>query len=447
MFVCDRPAVTRWVVLAVLALIGLSTAQAQQLVTTGQSVGGVSIDAQGQLSNVSVAGAGAFEKLRLEAIPDGLRRPSELRKVSLKGLDAQIEKCLADHTPLPIEVQCLGGLQDIRYVLVYPEQQDIVLVGFGEGWKQDKRGNLVGATTGRPVLLLDDLVTALRVMSGNVRGPMQCSIDPTAEGLQRLAAFAKQQRTIGSDPGAMAGSVEQTLGPQKITVAGVPATSHFAVVMVAADYRMKRISMGLEPSPVAGLPSFMEYTRAGATGMGNMLPRWWLEPNYDSLRRDEQGLSWEIRGGSVKAMCENDYFDAQQIQHTGKADAASQRWAEAMTARYPDLAKVEPVFGQLRNCMDLAVVAALLVKENLPEKAGARFVHLTGESTPTAELNAPKQLASQATLAKKGKKWLIAAGGVSINPWTIVAKTETNPAPAAVRTKSAAPAGAAWYWD
>jgi hypothetical protein len=41
-----------------------------------------------------------------------------------------------------------------------------------------------------------------------------------------------------------------------------------------------------------------------------------------------------------------------------------------MTAKYEELSQKEAVFGQLRNCMDLAVIAALIVKERLPEKAG-----------------------------------------------------------------------------
>jgi len=34
------------------------------------------------------------------------------------------------------------------------------------------------------------------------------------------------------------------------------------------------------------------------------------------------------------------------------------------------LAVAEPIFGQLRNCMDLALLAALITKEKLAEKAG-----------------------------------------------------------------------------
>ncbi len=451
---CDRPVArtARRIMLAVaaaaLVVAWSAAAEAQVLTTTTRAVGGVSINAEGMLTHIDVARSGEFDKLRLQAVPDGLRRPSELRKVSLKGLNAAIDEHLRAGTPLSDDVLCLAGLQDIRYVLVYPDQQDIVLAGFGEGWKLDKRGNVVGVTTGRPVILLDDLLTALRALGGNVRGPMTCSIDPTPEGMQRVSALAKRLRDIGN-PSATAGAVEEQLGPQKITVGGVPETSHFARVMVAADYRMKRISMGLEAAPVAGLPGFMDLMKATGRGMSNMLPRWWLEPNYQSLVRDEEGLSWEIRGGSVKAAAEVDFFDAQGKQHpSGKADPASQRWAEIMTKRYADLALAEPVFGQLRNCMDVAVVAALVAKENLLAKAGAKLPQLIqSDGAPTVTLDAPKQVASKASLVKKGRSWMIAAGGVSINPWAIVEKTATSREVAAVRAKSAAKTGAAWWWD
>ena len=71
------------------------------------------------------------------------------------------------HCPTPIKY--LAGLQRIHYVFVYPEQKDIVLVGPGEGWKVDAKGNVVGITTGRPVMLLDDLLVALRTAKS--RGP------------------------------------------------------------------------------------------------------------------------------------------------------------------------------------------------------------------------------------------------------------------------------------
>ena len=61
----------------------------------------------------------------------------ELRKVPLRHLESAIEEFNKAGKALPDEVRFLGGLQRIRYVLVYPEQNDILLVGPGEGWKVD----------------------------------------------------------------------------------------------------------------------------------------------------------------------------------------------------------------------------------------------------------------------------------------------------------------------
>ncbi len=448
---CDRPVAhpARRLMLAVaLILLGSAPLEAQVLATTTRAVGGVSINAEGMLTRVEVSRSSQLAQLRLQAVPEALQGPSELRKVSLKALEQVIRQHQQAGTPLPDDVHCLAGLQNIRYVLVYPEQQDIVLAGYAEGWKLDARGNVVGQTTGQPVLLLDDLITALRSLGGQVRGPMSCSIDPTPEGIQRVSALARRLREIGN-PAATAAAVEEQLGPQRITVAGVPATSHFAHVMVAADYRMKRISMGLEQAPVSGLPSFLDLVRGSGRGMSNMLPRWWLEPHCPGLVRDEAGLAWEIRPTAVRAMAEADFFDAQGRQHpSGKADPTSQRWAELFTQRYAELARAEPLFAQLRNCMELAIVAALVARENLVAKAGARLPLLTrSDGFETVQLPAPRQVASKAAVVKKGRNWVIAAGGVAINPWALVDKTETHDRVASVRTKAFSKPTTTWWWD
>ena len=80
---------------------------------------------------------------------------------------------------------------------------------------------------------------------------------------------------------------------------GVPDTSHFARVMVAADYRMKRLAMELRAGPdprSAELPGDDAGQRPRACS--NMLPRWWLAPDYEPILRDADGLAWELRGAS-----------------------------------------------------------------------------------------------------------------------------------------------------
>jgi len=414
-------------------------------------VGGVSIDPDGMVSNVDRDAIGRLCQIRrdaLQPVPDGMNRTAGLRKVSLKGLEAEIRKAAKIQKQLPDAVALLAGLQQIRYVLVYPEQKDIVLVGPGEGWVLDPRGYFVGATSGRPVLMLDDLLVALRaaVISPSV---LSCSINPTPEGIRRVETLARQFKP-GIDPQAAAMAIQGQLGPQRITVTGVPDNSHFALVMVGADYRMKRISMGLEPAPIRGLPSYTEMAKAGRAGMSNMLPRWWLQPNYQPLLRDDGGLAWEIRGAAVKCMTENDFCDANGVARpSGRSDPVTQRWADLMTSHYGELAQADPIFAQLQGCMDLAVVSALLVKQRLMVKAGEDFPLLTGapEVLPNAKFDAPKQVATMAGVTKSGKKTVIAAGGVQLNPWTMIDKSETSAELAGVRGKAAGAGHTRWWWD
>lgn len=418
----------------------------------GSAVGGVMVNPAGILDNAELAARGQLARQMaeaLEAVPDGLDEATGMRKISLRRLEAAISRALVANPgdQLPDSILHLGGLERIEYVVVSPEDHDIVLVGPGEGWTASGQGAVIGRTSGRPVMLLDDLLVALRAANAPTKSVISCSIDPTPEGLQRVRSYAARLHTIGN-PSSTAAGVESQLGPQKISVNGVPSTSHFARVLVAADYRMKRVSMALEPSPVAGLPSFLELMRAGGgRGMQNMLPRWWLEPDYQPLLRDEQGLTWQLRKGSVKALAENDFLDAAGEKHaTGRADPVSQRWAQLMTDRYDDLAKADPVFGQLRNCMDLAIVSALIVGHQLPEKAGVSLPLLMGDAgLETAALYAPKQVASKASLVHRGRTWTIACGGVQINPWKIISESEPSQSLADLRSQTSFPQDAQWW--
>ncbi len=245
-----------------------------------------------------------------------------LRKISLRRLEAAIEEHRKTGAPLDDEMRYLAGIQRIQYVFVYPQQQDIVLAGPGEGWKLDAQGEVVGLTTGRPVMWLDDLVVSLRTAQGARQTGISCSIDPSDEGINRLRALVPElvQGGGGDHIDQATAAIEETLGLQKISVTGIPADSHFARVIVAADYKMKRLAMGFEPAPIKGLPNFLTMMKAGPSGMQNMLPRWWLEPNYESLLASPDGLAWEFRGASVKAVTEEDF-----ITESARASRAARR--------------------------------------------------------------------------------------------------------------------------
>jgi hypothetical protein len=421
------------------AIVAMSSASSRAQVIAS-AVGGVSIDADGLVKNATVDNTNRLSEMfrrALEQIPGDLNGATQMRKVSLRRLEAAIDECATNNKPLPDAIKYLAGLQHIRYVVVYPEQKDIVLVGPGEGWKVDDRGNVIGVTTGRPVMLLDDLLVALRTAKAAAQGGITCSINPTKEGLARM----NQLRIgAGTDPAVVAEAREKALGMQQISLHGVPETSHFARVLVAADYRMKRISMALDPSPVRGLPSYLQMLK----GKSTISPRFWLEPKFDALLCDADGLAFELCGSSVKAMTEEDFITASgSVQHTGKASPAAQRWANIMTEKYPELAVADPIFGELQNCMELAIVGAIVVKDRLPEKAGYDLPALLNTRAVKADVfYAPKQVPTVASV--KGRLVAV-SGGVAINSWAYADKAKTSEKVAAVRTKAAFEKTAVWW--
>src|SRR4029077_5405737 len=105
-------------------------------------------------------------------------------------------------------------------------------------------------------------------------------------GLANLARFQKTipreipeaDRELGT--AQIPQGVRESLGLSKVRVFGVSARTHFAQVLIEADYRMKLIGIGVEPPPV-NLVTFI-----GALNSPKMatMQRWWFTPNYDCVK-------------------------------------------------------------------------------------------------------------------------------------------------------------------
>ena len=184
-----------------------------------------------------------------------------------------------------------------------------MLAGFGEGWKVGDSGEVVGANDrpGRAV--------ARRSAGGVAFGDASLArghllLDRShARRLATLSAGDEIQQTIGPDPQATIRGIEQQLGPQTITVTGVPPTSHFARVLVAADYRMKRLAMNFDPPPIAGLPSYLQMcVRRSRQALGHAAVVAGDQLRSAADRRRRAGLGTARPG--VKAMTEEDFLHA-----------------------------------------------------------------------------------------------------------------------------------------
>jgi hypothetical protein len=413
-----------------------------------RSVGGVAINADGVLEAPTVQDERELAQLRKQTalnVPAALDEFTELRAVSLKQIEATLAQCAKDGQPIPDEVKYLAGLQRVQYVFIYPERNDVVLAGPAEGWKMDGLGNVVGATTNYPVLMLDDLMTALRSGSSSRTEPITCSIDPTHAGIQRLQQMLSRRSTIG-DPEQTFAEIEEAVGLQEISVTGVPDTSHFARTMVAADFRMKRLAMDFEPAPVKDMPSFLSMMPPSGHGMSNMMQRWWLAPSYEPLAKTADGLAWELRGPGVKCLTQESYVDETgEKTASGNKNTTAEKWAATMTEKFPELAKLDSSFGQLRNIMDLAVIGALIEKERLLDIASLQLPRLLSEEQ-LDRYPAPKHTPTKVSAMKNRRQWtMTASGGVEMLPWHIASEAETDDSVGAIRNELAADVKEFWW--
>lgn len=416
------------------------------------AVGGISVDARGIVANLDPQAVEALAAERREALKAGdwTGKAGESRKVSLKAVAAAVAASGQTRAALPAEAMYLGGLQRIEHVFVDPDGHDVVLVGPADALAVDATGNVVGASTGRPPLMLEDLIVALRASGDAKSGGVTCSIDPPEDGLKRLQALLARQGAVRGDPQPLFAAMEEAVGPQRVTLTGVPADSRFARVLVAADYRMKRIGMGHEPSGLKALPSYLTMLPSG--GRANALPRFWLEADYDPIARDPDELAWRIAGRRMKCLTESDALAGEGVKRgAGAADPTARKWCEAMTTNYEALAARHPVFAELANCVDLAVVAALIRGHQLDSRAGCDLSPLVDASaTPLPRYDVPQTVSTVANGVRKGSAWVLtASGGISFQPWEISERTAESAEPSTVRLEAIAArpttlAGCSW---
>lgn len=433
-----------------------------------QYANGVYIDALGVVRPVlDKDGGNRLNQLRQNvahaAAGGRIREASPLRKVSLPRLEREIQLRLAAGEPLDEEMRVLAGLQRIRYVFVYPETGDLVVAGPAGDWMLDRENRLVAAESGRPVVQLDDLVVVLRHVLGSPDSEFGCSITPTDEGLAKAKAFleawsGKPLKAGGAARQKWLADLRDQLGRQKVEVFGIDPSTRVAQAIVEADYRMKLVGIGLEEG-TADVPSYLDMLKSAAGKGAQPLDvlRWWFTVNYDALATNADRTVYELRGQGVKVLSENELLTAtgQQV-HTGKSNPLNAEFAHRFTKHFEALAKKYPVYADLQNIFDLALVASLLRAEGLADRVGWHMLTLgDGNQFAVAHGPAPKEVDTVLNHRVVNGSNILAAisGGVSVNCRSLVA-------PDAIATDRKGDLGSqqrmsspektsrvAWWWD
>jgi len=370
---------------------------------------GIDMDAQGRvipLSKERSEALGSMMESVLEPLPVSLDRRVARRTLSLKKLDAEVKRIVEQYAVLPDSIRYLGGLTSIDYILAVPEENDLLLVGPAEGWKTDTAGNVVGAHSGLPILALEDFLTALRTWNQpNVSRTVSAAFEPAAETQTRLVRVHRQFPSIqAANADAYAAALEEAYGDVPIIISGVSASSRFARILVAADFKMKRIAFGLEPPPARNISSYISLVPANRPGVS---PQFWLTPEYAATTHDSRKLTWQLGETKVRAT----------PRTTGGIDRAALTWCRNWEQNYDALAKAHPVFGELRNNMKLALAAALIHQENLLQRANCRLTILLDETNlKLLDHPVPKMVEYRSVQSRNGFLTIVACGGVEINP-------------------------------
>jgi len=231
-----------------------------------------------------------------------------------------------------------------------------------------------------------------------------------------------------------------------------------ARVMVEADYRMKLVGMGIEE----GVPGVESYLRLIRLAPGQSPPpmgvlRWWFTLNYEAVLSAQDRRAFALRGQGVKVLSENERLTAEgQRVHTGESEALNRQFAQNFTTRFDALCEKYPIYAELRNLFDLALVGALVRQQGLAQQVGW---HLTcfgsGGNYPVQLGKAPKVVDSVVGHRVVNRTTIVAgvSGGVRVDPTELVSARAVQVDRSDTLRKqrgTAAPkplAPEAWWWD
>ena len=377
---------------------------------------GVHVDAKGVLRSRTVDPDPRLAELWKNA--KSLQKDAKVLYVSLPRLFAEARRIVESGKPLPVEMATLGGMTRLQYVFVYPDSKDLVVAGPAEPVDARDRFRPLGKITGRPVLHLDDLVTAIRAFGpGKSPDRLGCDLEITAEIKERanakIQALGPAARLTGFRK--TCDQIAETAGPQPVKYFGLDPATRFAFVCVEADYRLKQLGLGLLTSPVPKVESYRSLIDRPEREL-----RFSLESNYDALAASPDGTAFELRGPSLKV---NGGLLGHPESTVADLSPAGRKFVTLCNENFDGLIRHLVAWADLCNLGDLSVLAALVSGENLAGKAGWDLAWvLDPKGYPVPEIAAPTTAATLCNFTTSGNNAIFLTGGIWIKPAEWAAK-------------------------
>ena len=417
---------------------------------------GVYIDPEGVLQQVQRAPTARLEPQESappsNIITRDVRQASQTRYVSLRRLESEIAHRMQEHLPLDEEMLTLAGLRRVERVLIYPEVSDVLLIGPAGDWMVNEEHRLVSKQNGQAVLRLDDLLVLLRREHQKPGTPFGCAITPRREALTATQRYLNQTTVEPLQPGRKAretwlAGIQTTLGRQDIEVFGIDPATNAARVLVEADHHMKQVGLG-EAEGVEGLKSYMD--RVAELPERNPLSvlRWWFSLGEHPVVMSHDGLAMRFLGNSVRVLSENELLTLRGERiHTGLSDEPTRGFADEFTASFDHLSIKYPVYGELRNLFDLALVAMLIERSGLWSSGSQSALFLDAERLPLPRQRVATEVDTLLAhrLLPGGEVLAAVSGGVWAEPKGASAGPRASER--FVRPALPEPQPGVWWWD
>jgi len=175
-----------------------------------------------------------------------------------------------------------------------------------------------------------------------------------------------------------------------------------------------------------------------------------MECNYNSVATDEAETIYKLSGQGVKTLTENAMFNKDgKPEVLKKQNKFAENWANNLTKRFDEVSKVEPVFRDLRNLMDLSVISAIISKNKMLEKMGMNIDAITGDAVQMPSRPVPSSVPTACSYVNiKGNYVVTASGGVQVDSWGVAGNTKIDTKLADTSVVAlAAKDGSRWWWN
>ena len=346
--------------------------------------------------------AGTSEEAEAGATQDAAA-PRKGIAISLRELASDID------SP---EARSLYGITRIEGFLATSDSRggDVILVG-----RKEPR---------RPALRLDDLMVAYRNIVASRQRPA-CTIDPSPECIRGLTEVS-EKLAKAAGPGETDELLKQWEAlcalPQKVGVFGVSANTHFAKVMVDADYYLKSVTNGTEK--LKGITSVADIlakalkaeiaANDAAPAPTDFCNRYWFNPGQIRYARRDGMV--RLTTCEVVLLTEEEAATPEgELSGLGRPNPYAKEFAGEFTAQFGDITSHKPLYRELESLYRFVALATLLGDKGL----GPGGTKVLDDLLRLADLHTagcPETLPGKYGLKRvAGTRWILpSCGGVSM---------------------------------